>query len=251
MYNKIFTKILDSSIWLESHPTRIVWLTFIAAMDETGFCAFASVANVARRAIVSDTEAEEAIRCLTSPDVNSSDPENEGRRLERVQGGWIVLNAEKYRAIVSRANQQEKTRARVAKYRQNQKSLDLSDSESESNQKHIHKESVTEALQPVTTGVSVEHRIYALYPRKQAKVAALKAIRNTLKIKSADFLFEAVGAYAKAVSQWPISDRKFIPYGATWFNAGAYDDDRETWKRQSFSSPNHPTAPAARIGKDV
>jgi hypothetical protein len=117
MYNKIFTKILDSSIWLESDSTRIVWVTMIAAMDENGFCQFASVANVARRANVSPQAASEAIEILQNPDSDSSDPENEGRRIERVPGGWIVLNAEKYRALVTRAVSQEGNRRRVQQFR--------------------------------------------------------------------------------------------------------------------------------------
>jgi hypothetical protein len=121
MYNKIFTKILDSSIWLEPDATRIVWITMIAAMDETGFCQFAAIPNVARRANVTRKAATEAIRVLESPDKDSSDPEFEGRRIERVPGGWMVLNAEKYRAIVTRAVSQEKTRLRVQRHRQNKR----------------------------------------------------------------------------------------------------------------------------------
>jgi len=118
MYNKLFTKILDSSIWLESTPTRLVWITMIAAMDEDGMCQFASVANLAHRARVTKEEAESAIACLESEDVDSSDPENEGRRIERVPGGWIVLNARKYRELVTREVVKEKTRARVARFRE-------------------------------------------------------------------------------------------------------------------------------------
>src|ERR1700761_6760519 len=97
MYNKLFTKILDSSIWLEDHATVRVWVTLIAAMDEDGFCPFASPRNLAQRACVSMPEVEKAIKCFESPDEYSSDPDNEGRRLERVPGGWIVLNAGKFR----------------------------------------------------------------------------------------------------------------------------------------------------------
>lgn len=121
MYNKLFTKILDSSIWMEPTPTRIVWLTLIAAMDEDGMVQFASIPNVAHRAVVSLEEAEEAIRKLESPDEHSSDPENEGRRIERVNGGWVVLNAHKYRELVTRAVIKEQTRIRVAKYREKKK----------------------------------------------------------------------------------------------------------------------------------
>jgi hypothetical protein len=120
MYNKIFTKILDSSVWLEPTATRIVWITMIAAMDETGFCQFAAVGNVAGRARVTEEEARIAIHALESPDPESSDESNEGRRIERVPGGWIVLNAPKYRAIVTRVNAQERTRERVRRFRERQ-----------------------------------------------------------------------------------------------------------------------------------
>lgn len=117
MYNKIFTKILDSSVWLEATPTRIVWITLIAAMDENGFCPFAAVGNVAARAHVSQAEARAALEKLEGPDPESSDPDNEGRRIERVPGGWIVLNAPKYRALVTRVNIQEKVKERVRRFR--------------------------------------------------------------------------------------------------------------------------------------
>lgn len=122
MYNKIFGKILDSSVWLEPTPTRIVWITLLAAMDEDGFCSFAAIGNVAGRARVTVEEAKAALEILSAPDSESSDPDNEGRRIERVSGGWIVLNATKYRDIVSRANAQEKTRERVKRFREKNKS---------------------------------------------------------------------------------------------------------------------------------
>ncbi len=127
MYNKIFTKILDSSVWLEPTPTRIVWFTFLAAMDESGYVQFASAANVAHRARVELAEAETALTCLESPDPHSSDPENEGRRIERVPGGWMILNAAKYRDLISRSVVQEQTRIRVKNYRERLKSQNLNE----------------------------------------------------------------------------------------------------------------------------
>ena len=118
MYNKLFTKILDSSIWLEPDATRIVWLTCLAAMDETGFAQFAGTPNLAHRANVSLEAALEAVTCLESADLNSSDPDNEGRRIERVPGGWIVLNAGKYRSLVTRLAAKEQNRVRVARHRE-------------------------------------------------------------------------------------------------------------------------------------
>jgi hypothetical protein len=117
MYNKIFTKILDSSVWLEPNSTRIVWITFLAAMDEEGFVQFASVRNVAHRANVSIDEAKSALDSLEAPDHDSGDPDNDGRRVEKVDGGWVVLNSEKYRSVATREHQKALNRERVRRHR--------------------------------------------------------------------------------------------------------------------------------------
>lgn len=117
MYNKLFSKILDSSIWLEADSIRIVWMTLLATMDEDGFCAFACAANVANRAIVPLEKAELALKTLESPDPNSADPENDGRRIERVPGGWLVLNAPKYRELATREKIRESNRKRAQAFR--------------------------------------------------------------------------------------------------------------------------------------
>jgi len=136
MYNKLFTKIVDSSIWLEPSPTRIVWLTFIAVMDEDGFVQFASIANVAHRARVTLEEAEIAIKCLEEQDLNSSDPDNNGKRVERVPGGWMVLNASKHREMVTRLIIKEQTRERVRRFREKKRNCNAdvtpSDTETDS-----------------------------------------------------------------------------------------------------------------------
>ena len=155
MYNKLFTKIIDSSIWLEPSPTRIVWVTFLAVMDEVGFVQFSAVGNVANRARVTLDEAQAAVQCLESPDPESGDPEHEGRRVERVPGGWMVLNAEKHRALVKRVTQQEQTRERVRKHRALKRTRNAqvtpSESESESESESTLR---TEANVPQTSSVA-------------------------------------------------------------------------------------------------
>lgn len=121
MYNKIFAKILDSSIWLEDVSTRIVWVTFLASMDQDGYAHFSAIANLANRARVTLDEATSAINILSSPDPDSADPDFEGKRIERIPGGFLILNAEKYRNIVTRIVQREQTKKRVAKHRQKNK----------------------------------------------------------------------------------------------------------------------------------
>lgn len=101
MFVKLFEKTLDSSIWLESPTTFKVWITFLLSMDPDGFCGFASVENLAVRANLKPCHVRSAVAILESPDKRSSGAEFEGRRIERVQGGWMVLNAKKYRKISS------------------------------------------------------------------------------------------------------------------------------------------------------
>ena len=117
VYNKLFSKILDSSVWLAPDATRLVWITLLAAMDEEGFCQFATVANLAHRARVSLEAGAQAVKELESPEPDSATAEDDGRRIERVPHGWIVLNAGKYRELVTRVESLEANRRRVARHR--------------------------------------------------------------------------------------------------------------------------------------
>lgn len=120
MYNKLFSKIVTSSIWLAPDPARLIWITLLAMMDEDGYVQFASVANLAHTARVDPEQTRIAVELLESPDPDSGDKDREGRRIERVPGGWMVLNAPKYRALVSREIARERTRERVARFRAKQ-----------------------------------------------------------------------------------------------------------------------------------
>jgi len=120
MYNKLFVKILDSSIWLEPTTTRICWITLLATMDEHGFAHFSAIENLAIRARVTIAEAEAAIECFSSPDPSSGDPDNEGRRVERVPGGFMILNAHKHRDTLNRVVALEQNRLRVKRFRERQ-----------------------------------------------------------------------------------------------------------------------------------
>jgi hypothetical protein len=121
MYNKLFTKILDSSIWLAPDPHRLVWITLIAAMDQNGYAQFACAENLASRARVSIDDTRAAITAFESPDPYAPEQEFQGRRIERIEGGWFVLNADKYRNIVTRAVANEQSRLRMQRHRAKQK----------------------------------------------------------------------------------------------------------------------------------
>lgn len=95
-FAKLDNGITKSSIWSEPYHVRVVWISFLAEKDETGFVA-GSRSGMIRVCNVSPEEFDEAIRILSNPDPDSRTPDFEGRRIDIVEGGWIVLNHEKYR----------------------------------------------------------------------------------------------------------------------------------------------------------
>ena len=91
----LWGKILDSSIWLESKETRLVWITMLAMKDADGIVR-ARIPNLAYRARVEPQEAEEAVRVLSSPDPSTPDDPEGGVRIKKVEDGWLIVNHEKY-----------------------------------------------------------------------------------------------------------------------------------------------------------
>jgi hypothetical protein len=89
--------------------------------------------------------------------------------------------------------------------------------------------------------------IFALYPKKVAKQAALRAIVKALERLPGDILGERVRNYAGYVARWRKDDRAFVPNPATWFNEGRYDDDPKEWERPNMA-PASVSAPAKPAG---
>jgi len=95
-FTKLFSSILTSSIWSEDDRTRILWITILAITDQDGFCA-ASVPGLAAMARLSLPDTVGSLEKLESPDPYSRTRGSEGRRLQRIEGGWLVINHALYR----------------------------------------------------------------------------------------------------------------------------------------------------------
>jgi len=118
---KLDTGILDSTLWIEKDQ-RDVFLTallmaepkefadslpqieidsmeltgFVAPPGWYGFCAAAGV-GIIRRSLTDPEAGMVALRSLGAPDPESRSKQFEGRRLIRVNGGYVVLNFMAYR----------------------------------------------------------------------------------------------------------------------------------------------------------
>jgi len=89
-FTKLQRSIITSSIWLEEADTRLVWITLLALCDRDGIarCSQRGLAHTAR---VSQKNCDAALRVLMEPDSDSRDL-GDGRRVERVEGGFLILN---------------------------------------------------------------------------------------------------------------------------------------------------------------
>jgi hypothetical protein len=70
---------------------------------------------------------------------------------------------------------------------------------------------------------------YSIYPRKKEPQAAKKAFAKVINssLIALPALTEKTRAFAASWAARPKEDRKFIPYPASWLNAGGYDDEPE------------------------
>lgn len=86
--------------------------------------------------------------------------------------------------------------------------------------------------------------IYALFPRKIGRQAALRAISKALDKASAGTLEERVRLYASYYRRWPEKEQHYSPHPATWFNDERWLDDEKEWHRPGMAPKAPPPKPA-------
>jgi hypothetical protein len=118
MYVKVFTDILQSSLWCEDSDTRVVWITMLALANQDGIVR-STAPGISSQARVPVEKVREALDKFESEDPDSRTLDHGGRRVERTDGGYVILNYMKYREMTDMAKVREQTRERVRKYRQN------------------------------------------------------------------------------------------------------------------------------------
>ena len=138
---KLDCAVVDSTLWREPPAVAKVFLTLCCLavpreytepepqlhVDKSrptgwrvpvGWYGFAAVAGsaVAARASLSRSECMRALKVLSSPDPESRCPDFDGRRIARVDGGYVVLNFIRYR------ERDHTVRERVRRFREKQRS---------------------------------------------------------------------------------------------------------------------------------
>jgi len=115
-YIKLFNSILTSTVWDLDSDTRAVWITMLVLADADGVVE-GSLPGLAHQARVPLEKAKFAIQTFLAADEYSRTTDHDGRRIEVVDGGWHLLNYDRYRVKLDKEEQEERRRERQARWR--------------------------------------------------------------------------------------------------------------------------------------
>lgn len=122
-YTKIFSEMLDSTVWSLSKEARLLFITFLLKKNREQIVV-ASVPGLARAANLTLAETESALKELLAPDKYSQSKEEGGRRILQVERGWFVVNGAKYRDMMSSDQRRAYKAAWQKEYRKRRKQVE-------------------------------------------------------------------------------------------------------------------------------
>lgn len=231
---KIDSGILDSSLWSESAITRVVFITFTTKCNRDGFVS-SSYSGMLRAANVPKEDFDKAIKILESPDADSKDPANEGRRIQKVDGGWMVLNYTKYREY-DYSDSPDAIRMREKRAKERDEHIRTCSNNSE-HVRTIDEHSASASVSSFSSGINTPEEktiiyslpfsaFWSLYPRKVGKDAAWRAWQK-LKLTQEDCtVIAAALEWQKKSEQWTREGGQYIPHPSTYLNAGRWKDEQ-------------------------
>lgn len=119
-YAILSSETIHSTLWSESDKVKLLFITMLCLKNRDGIVVSSTDGLAhASRYTLEDTKA--ALLVLESPDTKDPTQEHEGRRIKKVEGGWLILNHRKYlekaKALSKRAYDTEWARENRAKKR--------------------------------------------------------------------------------------------------------------------------------------
>jgi hypothetical protein len=223
-FTKLHAVILDSSIWLAPPETRCVWIAMLAMANRDGVVE-ASVGGLAHRANVSIEACRLALEAFEGPDPDSRDGTT-GERIEKVPGGWLILNHANYRDLQTR--EQKLTAERVRRHREKEGVSALRNAEKRS------PASASEIGSAESEGGF--EAFWQAFDHKQKRPRAERAWR---RIDPDDDLAATIIAKAKAYAK-ATPDKAYRAHPATWLNDCGWNDDLPQPPKPKFSKPSLP-----------
>jgi len=157
MYAKLFTSIYQGTLRGNSHGL-LVFTNLLAHADKDGLVDIHPKA-IAEEVGLSIDEVKASLLVLESPDDESRSPEEQGRRIVRMDEhrawGWRVVNYVKYRAIRNEEDRREQNRASQERWREKNKPPSATVSQAKPKKAHTEEEADAEALKDIAPTVLI------------------------------------------------------------------------------------------------
>ena len=218
MYGKVFASMYDGTL-CANWKALVTFQQFIILADDVGTVDMTPHAISARTGIPLEY-IEEGIEVLENDDIYSRSPEQNGRRIERLDDhrpwGWVIINYLKYRNLADHEEKKKKDRERIAQKRAIQNNNENNDldgcrkvSQSVANVAHTDTDTDTDLSFA---------QFWKAYPKKSGKAGAEKKwgrLTNT----------ERELAIRDCQSRYIGTDKQFIPYGSTYLNSKPWLDE--------------------------
>lgn len=262
---KLDCGMLDSTIWVD-REAREIFITAllmavplelsepteqleVSSLNEAGYTippgwyGFVPAAGpgIVRRAGLEKDSGLAALVRLCSPEDESRTPDHGGRRMARIDGGYIILNFDKYRQKDhSNAERQKRFRERrrnsVTGAHNAVTSRNVTEAEADAEaDKDIFGEIAPTADLAANSGYPQFEDFWALYPKKTGKGAAEKSwskINPTERPQILEALDKQIKARAFS------DDKNYIPHPATWLNQKRWLDEIITRKPNGKTTTN-------------
>jgi hypothetical protein len=142
-YTPIFRDLLTSSLWAStSASTRCVWMTLLLLADPEGYVP-AAAPGLALAANVSIEECRAALAQLEAPDPDSRTPDFDGRRIEKVDHGWRILNFVAWRERAKHEAEKARQRTWAKQHRAKKRPQPANDNGVDASALHVAESSET------------------------------------------------------------------------------------------------------------
>jgi hypothetical protein len=234
MYGKIFDTIYDGTL-AEDWRALITFQQMIVMCDADGVIDM-TPQSISRRTGIPLEFIEAGIEILEKIDERSRTPDQEGRRIVRLDEhrpwGWYLVNHEKYKNLQDSDKVREQNRERKRRQREREQSGHVPSrdvTQSHASSRHTDTDTNTEldldhSISPPCTPPTFDW-FWKKYPRKVAKAAAEKAW-NKLKVTNEleTVILQALEKQ-KLQPKWQEAGGEFIPHAATWLNQRRWEDE--------------------------
>lgn len=91
---------------------------------------------------------------------------------------------------------------------------------------------------PASGSTITAEDIYAAWPVKKARGAAIMAIKKAMNKEPAANLLAAVHELAECYKAWPVTELQYLPMCSTFMNQERWSDDRRTWRKGAAATPS-------------